>query len=169
MINYGSGAPLQRRIRRYFTAVSSNRVTYCVIDYEHLVRYYLDNITSYEDVSICEEKHFSTHHRSAPYDSNFIQKCEKPVIYDDRCHRTASTSRQSMNGDGRLTENDEINVVIYYAKNMGYTTVCHTETSRNNSPTLHKLGNLSGAFTRRHCVGFVAVDEHLLELLALIS
>lgn len=95
------------------------RATHCIADSSHLFKYYLDSIRSDEDVSICEEKHFPTHRWVAPHNSNFVRECEKPVIYNDRYHRTMLTPWRLTSDTEWLTENGEIDVVTYYAKDMG--------------------------------------------------
>lgn len=72
-------------------------------------------------------------------------------------------SKKWTNGDARLTENDEINVVTCYAEDMRYVYVAQSP-SHKDSPSLHVLGNLGVAFAEGHCFSFAVVNEDLLEL-----
>ena len=60
-------------------------------------------------------------------------------------------SKKWTNGDARLTENDEINVVTCYAEDMRYVYVAQSP-SHKDSPSLHVLGNLGVAFAEGHIV-----------------
>lgn len=146
--------------------MESNRATHCIARSNFLSRHHQDSRVSEEDISICQDKHFSTGHWSTPYDTNFIRKCKKPVIYDDRCHRIASAPRRVTSG-WWITHWEwqrQRNCLLHWRHGLHYVV---RSTSRRDSQSLQKGYHLGGTFTRGHCVCFAIVGENLLEPLAL--